>query len=68
MARFKIATVDSYEITIEHQSETPADFATAMNERKTIEVIEIIRSSHGESEKRGKIVLFTDHIFAIREA
>jgi hypothetical protein len=68
MARFKIATVDGYEIVAEHQSETPEDFATAMNGRRTSEVTEIIRSSHGESEKRGNIVLFTDHIIAIRAA
>jgi hypothetical protein len=29
MARFKIATVDGYEITIEDQRKTPAGFATA---------------------------------------
>jgi hypothetical protein len=67
MARFKVATVDGYEITIEDQRETPADFAAAINGRKTIEVTEIIRGSHGEREKRGKIVLFIDHIVAIRE-
>ena len=39
-----------------------------MNGHKTIEATEIIRGSHGEPEKRGKIVLFTDHIVAIREA
>ena len=67
MARFKVATADSYEITVEDQRETPPDFAAAMNGRKTIEVTEIIRGSHGEPEKHGKIVLFTDHIVAIRE-
>ena len=39
-----------------------------MNGRKMIEATEIIRGSHGEPEKRGKIVLFTDHIVAIRGA
>jgi hypothetical protein len=68
MARFKVATVDGYEITVEDQRETPVDFAAAMNGRKTIEATEIIRGSHGEPEKRGKIALFTDHIVAIREA
>jgi hypothetical protein len=29
MARFKIATVDGYEVTVEDQRETPADFAAA---------------------------------------
>jgi len=68
MARFKIATVDGYEVMVEHQSETPEVFVAAMNGHKTIEATEIIRGSHGEPEKRGKIVLFTDHIVAIREA
>jgi hypothetical protein len=68
MARVKVATVDGYEITVEHQGETPTDFAAAVNGRKTIDATEIIRSSHGEPEKRGRIVLFTDHIVAIREA
>jgi hypothetical protein len=67
MARFKIATVDGYEITVEHPSETPEDFAAAMKDHTTIEATEIIRGSHGEPEKRGKIVLFTDHIVAIRD-
>jgi hypothetical protein len=53
MARFKVATVDGYEAMVEHQ--------------RTIEVTEIIRGSHGEPEKRGKIVLFTDDIVVIRE-
>ena len=35
MARFKIATVDGYEITVEHPSETPEDFAAATKDRKT---------------------------------
>jgi hypothetical protein len=39
-----------------------------MNGRKTIEPTEIIRSSAGGSEKICKIVLFIDHIVAIREA
>ena len=68
MARFKVATVDGYEIVVEHQGETPEDFAGAMKDRKTIEATEIIRGSHGEREKLGKIVIFTDHIVAIREA
>ena len=68
MARFKIATVDGYEVMVEHPSETPEVFVAAMNGHKTIEATEIIRGSHGEPEKRGKIVLFTDHIVAIREA
>ena len=68
MARFKIATVDGYEVMVEHPSETPEDFAAAMKDHTTIEATEIIRSSAGGSEKRGKIVLFTDHIVAIREA
>jgi hypothetical protein len=60
--------VDGYEITVEDQRETPADFAAAMNGRKIIETTEIIRGSHGEPEKRGKIALLTGHIVAIREA
>jgi hypothetical protein len=68
MARFKIATLDGYEIVVEHHCETPEDFAAVMNGRKMIEATEIIRGSHGEPEKRGKIVLFTDHIVAIRGA
>jgi hypothetical protein len=68
MARFKIATVDGYEVMVEHQSETPEDFAIAIKDRQTIEATEIIRTSAGGSDKRGKIVLFADHIVAIREA
>jgi hypothetical protein len=67
MARFKIATVDGYEVMVEHPSETPEDFAAAMKDSKTIEATEIIRSIAIGSEKHGKIVLFTDHIVAIRE-
>jgi hypothetical protein len=67
MARFKVATVDAYEITVEHRSETPADFAAAMQGRPTIDATEIIRGSPTASEKRGKIVIFTAHIVAIRE-
>ena len=64
MARFKVATVDGYEIIIEHDAETPADLATAMKDRKTIDATEIIRSS----EEPGRVVIFTDHIVAIRDA
>jgi hypothetical protein len=42
MARFKVATVDGYEITVEHQSETPErDFGAAMQGRETIEATEM---------------------------
>jgi hypothetical protein len=41
MARFKVATVDGYEIVVEHQSETPEDFAAAIKDRKTIETTKI---------------------------
>jgi len=68
MARFKVATADGYEIIVEYSSETPEDFAAAIKGRETIEATEIIRSSAGGNEKRGRIVLFTDHIVAIREA
>ena len=67
MARFKVATVDGYEITVEHQSETPDEFAAAMEGRRTIDATEIVRGSPAASEKQSKIVLFTDHIVAIRE-
>jgi hypothetical protein len=40
----------------------------SLADRRTIETSEIIRASAGGSEKRGKIVLFTDHIVAMREA
>jgi hypothetical protein len=33
MARFKIATVDGYEITVEHPSETPEDFRSTAGSR-----------------------------------
>jgi hypothetical protein len=36
--------------------------------RRPIDATEIVRGAHGEPEKRGKIVLFADHIVAIREA
>jgi hypothetical protein len=52
---------------VEHQSERPEDFAAAIKDRQIVEATEIIRSSAGGSEKRGMIVLFTDHIVAIRE-
>jgi hypothetical protein len=68
MAWFRVATVDGYEVMVEHPSETPEDFATAIKGSNTLNAAEIIRSSAGGSEKRAKIVLFIDHIVAIREA